>query len=101
MAVILTAVFAKLYWRWLSSLVAQSHSEMTMHFASRLFSHSHRASARWSFALKLERRCWIQSVPPGVAGGLLMRRAILLISLNSDDPPATAGGTECVEAERV
>src|SRR5262245_60272743 len=38
--------------------------------------------------LKIGGRCWTQSVPPAVAGGW---------SRNRTHPPATAGGTDCVQ----
>ena len=51
------------------------------------------------FASIVERRCWIQSVPPAVADGLLMDvRYCYGILARMTDPPATAGGTDCIQA---
>src|ERR1051325_1225723 len=49
-------------------------------------------ASRHSFASKVKLRCWTQSVPPAVAGGLLMRRAILVLIWNPDGRPTRYRG---------
>ena len=52
-----------------------------------------------SFAVKVRNHCWIQSVPPAVAGGSTvgiqncLKDRMLIVY-----PPATAGGTDCIQA---
>jgi len=45
-------------------------------------------------SLKSQTRAWIQSVPPAVAGGC----AAFWVFEPTAYPPATAGGTDCIQA---
>ena len=40
---------------------------------------------------------WVQSVPPAVAGGYVVE--MLELAMLGMHPPATAGGTDCIQAD--